>query len=292
MNAIIIDIDATDYASSLSYTIATTINSIENGTPIPVIGLFDTPAFSPSNPSGIEQLTRRDPFVLVGPAQWASKVGMAPLRLQYKLYQEGKPIRLDVVADGDMTLTINVDTAGKTLHAEQTGKFSLYIRDPIVVQGHEMPIDGPLVLRNIVVTENFITYALSKKDDAGIFLTVRAIYCPEFALEALGKLKVKVSIAEGPGLTDKVMKVFAESLMGNGCLDAINHEKKYMLWAKNGICSTTSGDICLNINPTDPDAENLGCYDSQSEADAAANASPKCYLLHGYTDPFSLAKEF
>jgi hypothetical protein len=288
VNAITIDIDATNYASSLSYTIATTINSIQKKTPISVISLFNTPAFSPSNPSGIEQLERRDPFVFIAPDQLISKGSMTPLRLQYRLYQEGKPIRLDVVADGDLTISTKLDASKNTLQVEQAGKFALYIRDPILIQGREVPIYEPLVLRSILITENFITYALSKRDDTETFLSVRAIYSPEFALETLANLSVKISIAEGPGLSNKVMRVFAESLMSDPCMKG---KKKYTLWAKNGLCTTTSGDVCIYVHPSDPAAERLGCYDSQSEADDAADSNPKCTLLHGYANPFALAKE-
>lgn len=288
MDNIEIEFDATEYAASLSHLIAQTIGHIELQEPIAVASLFDTPAFSPSNPTAREQLARREPLVLTNPGTWASTASMVPLNLQYRLFQDGNPIRLDIVVKDDLVMHIEVDTSYKKVTAKLQSKLSLFIRDPIIVQGRVLPINETLILQKIVVTDNSITYQFNQISEPDSFVTIHAIYNPQFAHQKLGNKAFKISINGDQNISNLIARVFAESINEGPCNK--KKGKKHVLWAKNGICSLTSGDICINENPRDKAAEKIGCYDSEDEAWAAGKNDERCRFLNEYADPFILAQ--
>jgi len=288
MDKIKIEINASSFSLEISEILSDIIQKIERKSPIKPLNLFATSVLYPKNPSGIDQLKKRDDFKHNG-NQWISKQGFIPLSLQYKFWQGGSPIRLDLKAKGDMVLMTDLSIRDSRLEVVISSDINIRIKDTIIVNGRSISINDILYLKEIKITDNSILYFFNKKNSLDTFVTIDAIYNPVFANEKLKEKFFTIEVESSNSLKEKVVNKFVESLANEKCGGPAG-SGDYTLWARIG----TTGDCHISGGGCGqggrPGYTAISCHETLDEANYAWATTPRCQNKK-YESPFDLAKK-
>ena len=178
MTTLILNVDAQPFAQILSSLRQQVMSDILSGQPIVFGDIFDTPALSVTNSSGREQVQSRSPISQEAPGLWKSEGSFIPMRLRYQLYQDNRPLRIDVSVLGDLILKLSVMNNASDLQVALESTVSASILDEITVSGVNMRIPDVLNLTGVYLEEGVVTYAFRRRGDMSDYIRLKAAWSP------------------------------------------------------------------------------------------------------------------
>jgi len=188
-----LNVNAEAFAAVLSSLQRNVVAKVAARESIPISDLFDSPALRVKNPTGQRQVQSRPELEPSNGDNWTSPGGFAPMRLRYELFQNNRPLRIDLAVKRDLELTVTKNQ-NNGLSVTVLSEVSASILDPVVIGGVNTTISDVLFLKWILLSDGQVRYGFRRKDDATDYIEVVAAWSAA-ALAKFGKRSIEVEFS-------------------------------------------------------------------------------------------------